>query len=143
MIDPNKTPLPASMTTKMSAKDRAKYGRAAWTPQECADLTAKQSEKALQDQIAQYLNMRGIWFDRDAMHKRRFGTVGAPDFQFPFAGFYVAWECKVAAGRLSEEQVGAGVQITSQGGQWHLIRSLEEAKDHLEKLEATAREAGR
>ena len=93
-------------------------------------------ERKLQADIANYLRLNGLWCDQDAMHKRRFGTAGAPDFQFPYRGHFVAWECKTSAGRLTAAQVGAGAQITAQGGHWRLIRSIVDAQEHLRKLDA-------
>jgi hypothetical protein len=69
------------------------------------------------------------------MHKRRTGTLGTPDFIFPFKGKFVAWECKPPwSTRLRPEQETARQGIVEQGGQWRLITTLDEARQHLSEL---------
>ncbi len=88
-------------------------------------------EGELQKQIANLLRLRGIWFDQDAMHKRRTGTSGAPDFQFPYLGKFVAWEVKYGKGKLSEAQERVRDAIQRQGGEWRLITSVREAIESI------------
>lgn len=127
--------IPENYLRLMSPRERKAMGKK--TAAETLEAGHAVTEKQLQAQIVQYLNLRGIWHDVDSMAHRRRGTKGAPDFQFPYNGFYVAWEVKTSAGRLSGEQVGTGVRIIHQGGEWHLIRSLAEAKAHLDRLDAS------
>jgi len=94
------------------------------------------TEKKLQGEIANYLRLHGIWYDQDGMQRRRSGAKGAPDFQFPYRGFYVAWEVKTDTGKLRPEQIEAGEKIVTQGGKWRVIHGIAEAQAHLRELDA-------
>lgn len=132
----NLSDLNAKQIGLISEGDRKKLGKVAWTPEECREKAVVKLEKELQNQVSALLTRRGIWFDCDAMmHRKRVGTVGAPDYQFPYLGHYVAWECKIESGRLSEAQDKAARKITEQGGLWCIIRSLAQAQDHLKEIE--------
>lgn len=131
--------LPENIRKCMTPEDRKRLG-VLTNPEKGVEVAAK-NEKKLQGEVANYLNLHGLWFDQDAMHRRRFGSLGAPDFQFPYKGqggvnFYVAWECKTDSGKLSAVQYSVRVQVEAQGGQWRLIRSLQECQDHLRSMDA-------
>jgi hypothetical protein len=100
------------------------------------DKAILRDEKQLQNQVANELRRRGLWFDQDGMNRRRTGTIGTPDFLFPFHGRFVAFECKCPWSRkLRPEQESARDAIIAQGGEWRLITSLVEAMGHLRELE--------
>lgn len=108
------------------------------TINDARERAAIRDEKELQNQIANLLRLRGIWCDQDAMHKRRTGTVGTPDFLFPYRGRFVAWECKPPWDtKLREEQEEARVCILQQLGIWRLITSVDDAQGHLREMDAT------
>lgn len=112
------------------------------TPEEARDKAVLRNEKELQNLLANYLTIHGLWFDRDAMHKRRTGTVGTPDFIFPYLsksgrGYFVAWEVKAPwAKTLRAEQIEARDRIMAQGGEWRLITSLPDAQEHLRQMDS-------
>lgn len=102
------------------------------TVSEAREKAAVRDEKELQGQIANYLRLHGIWFDQDATHKRRTGSLGTPDFIFPYNGRFIAWEVKTPwAAKLRPEQEDAREAIIAQGGQWRLVTSLSHAIQHL------------
>jgi hypothetical protein len=129
------TVLPDNILRRMSTEDRKTLGKAGLTASECRKIIMEKSEKDLQKIIAQWLRLRGLYYDMDAMHKKRAGTIGAPDFQFPYRGKFVAWEVKFGKNSLSLEQSSVRDSILKQGGEWRLIKSLEEAKNHLNELD--------
>lgn len=126
--------LTDNLLRRMNPDDRKSLGKAGRTSDEAMAAFVARSEKELQDAIAKLLSLRGIWFDRDGMHKRRTGTIGAPDFQFPYRGKFVSWETKYGAGKLDATQERVRDAILKQGGEWRLITSLDEARAHLEEL---------
>lgn len=129
------TILPEHFLKRMSKADRDMLGKAGLLAAECEEIAIAKSEKQLQTMIRQWLNLHDMYFDCDAMHKRRRGTLGAPDFQFPYKGKFVAWECKIQKGRLSPEQHATRDKIVKHGGEWRLIQSLQEAQLHLRQLD--------
>jgi hypothetical protein len=134
----DKTLLPDSLLRCVSAADRKAAGLPVPLDQSLAAAVTRNEhkrEKELQCQIANFLRLRGIWFDQDAMHKRRTGTLSAPDFQFPYRGKFVAWEVKLPGAKLDDGQIKARDSIIAQGGEWRLITALPEAMEHIAYLE--------
>ena len=130
------TQLPDNILSKMSKEDRKSLGRKGMTQAEAEASFAAKNERDLQKQIANFLRMKGIWFIQSAMHKATTNQIGTPDFNFPFMGKWVSWEVKYAAGKLSKEQTDTGVKIFAQGGHFRVIRSLDEARGHLNELQS-------
>lgn len=130
--------LPEALLRRMSPADRKALGQKS-SADVRKDAVAK-DEKTIQRQIADYLRVRGLWFAQSRMDRRTSNTVGTPDFVFPFAGRYVAWEVKCPwAAMLRTEQAEAAADILAQGGEWRMVTSLVEAKAHLDELERGAR----
>jgi len=127
--------LPENILRCMSPADRASLGKGGRTADECRSAACDRAEKDLQKDIRQYLGMLGLWSDYDAPHKRRTGTVGAPDFIFPYRGHFVAWEVKVGRNNLDPDQVRARDAIVKQGGEWRLVRSLFDCQAHLREID--------
>lgn len=101
------------------------------TSEEAQAAFCARSEKELQKQIAGLLTQRGIWFDTDAMSKRRTGTRGSPDFLFSLRGAATAFEAKFGNGKLSADQATAHARMRNNGWRVHVIHSLNEARDIL------------
>jgi hypothetical protein len=128
--------LPDHILTKMAPADRRELGKGGKTAAECRAEAVVRDEKDIQKQVGNYLRLLNLWHDQDGMHKRRTGTIGAPDFQFPYRGRYVAWEVKCAWSRsLRPEQQKAADAIEKQGGRWRLITSLADAQGHLREID--------
>src|SRR5712675_1268540 len=63
------------------------------------------SERQLQEDMANLLNQRSIFYLRSRMDKKTTLPVGMPDFFiFPSNGRYLAVEAKVQGGELSDDQ---------------------------------------
>ncbi len=131
----NTSDLTDPLIRRMSPAARAQLG--VQTSDEASTKFVAKSERELQNQICNLLRQRGIWFDQDAMHKRRTGTKSAPDFQFPLCGRFVAWEVKHNGGKLDAGQERTRDKIINQGGEWRLITNLEAARAHLDAITAT------
>ena len=129
--------VPRNILACMSEADQRALSPSGRTPAEARAAAVAKDERELQRQIAAYLRLRGIWHTQSRMDRRTSNTVGTPDFVFPHAGQYVGWECKCPWSRaLRPEQEAARIAIEAQGGQWRLITSVSEAKEHLDELDA-------
>lgn len=121
--------------------DRAALGPQVQTAEEATARFVARSEKHLQEEIANLLRLRGIWFDQDAMCKRRTGTKGTPDFLLVVNGYPLALETKFGNGKLSPDQKSAIKQMQRNGWRVYLVRDLQLVKDILDDL--TPREGSR
>jgi len=128
------TDLPDNMLRRMRPEDRKALGARVMTAEEAISRYTIKSERDLQNQIADLLRLRGIWFDQDAMHKRRTGTKSTPDFIFCLNGKFVAWEVKFGNGKLDPGQEHVRTLILTQRGEWCLIKSVEQARDELKRI---------
>lgn len=135
------TNLPSNIIDKMSAYDRKEYALAVGHPNAGKtrseierDLELK-AEKDLQAEIRQYLDLKEIVFVNPAMFKRSELPVGWPDFTFAFRGVPILWECKSAKGELRESQERIVTLLVGNGWRFQLIRSVEQARDHLRQIE--------
>jgi hypothetical protein len=118
--------LPDHVLEKMNPADRKRLGKAGVTRREAIEKATLRSERDLQGQIGNYLRLHGVWFDQDAMHKRRTGTSGTPDFLFSVNGGACALEVKFGDGKLSSEQLFAIALMQTNGWRVAVVRSLEE-----------------
>lgn len=123
-----------NMRRCMSKSARLAIGAHGLTAEEASAKWAAKSEKQLQQQIVALLRLRGIWFDCDAMHVKRTGTKGAPDFLLALNGQAVAIEAKFAKGLLSDDQEKAHCAMRLNGWRVHVVRSLDEVRAILDRL---------
>ena len=85
----------------------------------------------------QYLTMKGVFHYRNNSGAlktvnggfMRFGAVGSPDIICVVKGIYVGLECKMGSGRLSEAQVAFKERLQAVGGQYWIIRDLQDLID--------------
>lgn len=97
------------------------------------------SEKVLQEQVANWLRQRNIWFCRSRMDRKTSNGLGTPDFLFAWPTcdnhhMPVGVECKSETGRLTDEQEKARCEMRECGWYHLTIRSLPELRELLEKL---------
>lgn len=92
-------------------------------------------EKDLHKTVLRFLSLMGIPVGVARMDKPSTMPKGWPDMTFPYHGYFVAWELKADKGKPSAEQIQYGHQIIAKGGQWRIIRSLEECQYHLRELD--------
>jgi len=136
------TVLPDNVLRRMSPADRRVMGKAGLTAEEAREKAMARSERELQNTIANYLRLHGIWFDQDSMAHKRRGTKGAPDFLVCYRGRFLAWECKIFGAGLKPDQVVARDEILRNGGEWRLIRSLQEVQAHLREVDSKLKDEG-
>lgn len=95
----------------------------------------QQSEKELQELCANYLRQLDIPFNRNRMDRKSSGTVGWPDFSFPFRGKFFAVEFKVGSNHTSPEQARCLAAIERNGGIAVVIRDFEAFRQLLKAHE--------
>ena len=128
--------VPGNLLSCMSEADQRRFSRTGKTPTEAREAAMAKDERELQRQIANYLRLHGIWFTQSRMDRRTSNTVGTPDFIFCYRGRFVAWEVKCPWSRaLRPEQQKAADAIIEAGGEWRLVTSLSEGKEHLEEMD--------
>ncbi len=93
-------------------------------------------QRAVLDYLTYLSNGRALYFFRSAAgmvrtdQGRMFktGKPGCPDISVVFAGKYIGLEIKTATGRQSALQKQAQADILAAGGEYHLIRDMEDVK---------------
>jgi len=68
-------------------------------------------------------------------HGGQYGTAGLPDIIVCYRGRFVAFEVKTATGRPSKLQEVTIAKIKAAKGEAFIVRSVEEVKRIIEKLE--------
>lgn len=120
--------IPNHILKLMPKETRAPMGKAGMTSDEADEKLRLKSEKQLQEQVANLLRQRNIWFDRSAMHKRTTGTIGKPDFLFAVEGNAIGIECKFGDGKLSDEQQKTHKAMLENGWNVFTVTQLNEVQ---------------
>lgn len=132
-------PIPTHMLKLMSDADRKSLGKAGKLPEEIASEQEIRTEKAMQETICGMLRRKGIWFARDAMNRRRFGSSGQPDFlgsvKKPYGAIPFALECKLPGKKPTEDQEKCHAEMIKSGWQVKVVFSHIEAFQFIEELE--------
>lgn len=144
--------LPQRIVDLLSPDDRQEYAlhighpNAGRSSSEIEQKITGRAERELQNQVRQYLNQKGVSFICPAMFRKSELPLGWPDFTFAYQGIPVLWECESLKGELRESQERVVVQLIRNGWRFRLIRSLEQARIHLRKIDqekVTGKEAPR
>ena len=135
--------IPSNVAKLMAPADRANLGKAAWTPQECAEKATGEAEKKLQADIRQYLHLHSIIFINPDMRKKSPLPVGWPDFTFAYNGVPVGVECKVAGKQPKDWQSETHARMMKDGWRILIAYSVVDVQNLMREIDATAREAGR
>lgn len=91
------------------------------------------SEKQLQKEISQLLNLRGIWFAWSRTDRPTHNIKGTPDFIFSIGGKSLAMECKVGNNDLSDDQKYVRAKMESNGWTYQVIYTTAEAFEFLKQ----------
>lgn len=121
----------------MDPKDRKSLGKAGVTSEEAERKRLARSERELQDQIANYLHYKGIFFVRSRMDKKTTTRKGTPDFIFAarqhvgssdsfVIAFPTAIEVKVGNNTLTREQEEVRHQMLRNGWRYHVVTTFDE-----------------
>jgi hypothetical protein len=126
------TVVPHNLLRCMPKEDRLRLGKAGLTNQEIDEQVQAKTERYLQQQIANLLRQRDIWFGRAKINKRSTYTPGSPDFLFMWNGRAYAFECKMAKGKVEENQLICHEHMRRNGWLVFVVRSLTEAREFLD-----------
>lgn len=122
----------------LDASAREKLGKAALTTEEAAENLDLRLEGETEDQIVDYLHLRGVGFVlRQRRDKRTRTKKGTPDLVFSWCNRAVAFEVKGPIGKASKEQEEVRDAMIADGWIWYLVRSVAEAKNFLEDIQRT------
>lgn len=131
-FDPDK--LPESFKKCMAA-DPITIRHAIMDKMNTDSATAKREEiceREIQEQIRQYLRMRGIFFAAQQMNKRSQLQEGTPDFLLAHRGIPIALEAKTLTGKLSEAQEAIRAQMEANGWHYHIVHGVADVKPILD-----------
>lgn len=118
--------LPQRIIDLMEKPERKDLG--VKTSGEIAEKIEAENERELQNQCANLLRLRSIWFFQSRMDRRTTNPVGTPDFLFAIHGVPIAVECKTDSGKLRDEQEDTMSHMTQNGWRCVVIRSVQEMK---------------
>jgi len=132
--------IPQHIVDKMTSEERKSRGL--FSSAERLALSRKSShqadtraERELQQDIAQYLRLRGIPFINPPMHKRSMLPDGWPDFTLAYRSVPIVIEVKNEAGVVSDEQSRMMDLLKAGGWVVRVVRSLPEVKELMDGLE--------
>ncbi len=134
----------------MSEKDRPP-GVAGMLPEQIESKADAKSEKILQEQVANWLRQRNVWFCRSRMDRKTSNGKGTPDFLTTWTisrkfsiglnewwtenlRLPVAIECKSGRNGLTAEQIQVRAEMEFNGWKYLLCRSLPELICFLNEL---------
>ena len=133
----NPSTLPDSLLKRVSPADR----KAARLPPPLSEFVAKakaksdvKREKELQNQIENFLRLRGITPIRSATHRETSNNKGTPDFLFAVIGRAVAIECKLPGQEPTADQQRMLQALASDGWRVAVVYSLDEARSVVAAL---------
>jgi hypothetical protein len=118
--------------------ERKKLGRAGLTPEECHKTFVRGQEIELQQLVANWLNLHGIYYEWDHTHKKTSGKLGRADFRIcvPPRGLWLSAECKAAGESLSLEQATEAARLRNSGGRFVVVYSLDGLIEAIRRIEA-------
>ena len=133
MSDLNPKCLPESFLRNMDPQERAKLGKSGKTMDERQAALDAKSEKVLQNRVAALLRLKDITFNWSSMRKKTTCIRGWVDFSFAIKGQAVAFECKVAGGKLSVEQEKIRSGLWKDGWEYRVITNEQQVVDFLKE----------
>lgn len=125
--------IPENILRRMSVKDRKELG--VQTAEEAQATFIARNERELQNQISQFLRMKGIWFYNARMDRATTAAKGVPDYLLAWGYQPVAMEVKFGNGKLSTEQMATHNAMLKNGWRVYIVRSVEDVKIILDSLE--------
>ena len=94
-------------------------------------------ESDFKRQLRKYLDDRGIYYTNI---QGGFGVApGAPDMILCVEGHFLALESKTYRGRQSDDQRIHQAKIEANGGQYHLVKTLDQAKQIIDEIISNSR----
>lgn len=128
--------LPDNFLRCMSPEARKPLGKAGMTRQEVIEKAEVKAEKDLHEQVVAYLEQHhGIKVGHARMDRKSTYTLGWPDLTFALHGKACALELKVGKKKPDPDQLACIAAMEPNGWNVYVVRSLEEAKAFLERIE--------
>ncbi len=130
-------PLPPNILRAMSPKDRQPLGKIGKLNSEIDEAQQFEQEGALQKEIRQYLNMRGITYINPPFGKKSQLPEGWSDFTFSYHGHFCVIEAKAKSGKLSPAQIDFYLKITGAPNfaNYVLVTDLTPVKAMLDQID--------
>ncbi len=126
----DRTTLPDALLKRIAPAER----KAAGLPPPLSELVSRAAaksdvkrEKELQNQIENFLRLRGITAIRSGMHRKTSNNLGTPDFLFAIWGRAVALECKLPGRHPTEDQKRVMAGLVKDGWYVKIVHTLDEA----------------
>jgi len=134
----DRSALPDSLLRRIAPADR----KTVHLPPPLSELVSQTAakadvkrEKELQNQIENFLRLRGITAIRSAMHRKTSNNLGTPDFLFAIWGRAVALECKLPGQKPTEDQKRVMAGLAKDGWYVKIVHSLDEMRAVLAALQ--------
>ncbi len=129
--------LPDSLLRRVSPSDRQAAGLPCPVSALAAKAVAKaehKREKALQDQIVNWLRLRGITVIRSRMDRKTTNNRGVADLLFAVRGQAVAVEVKLPGQKATADQEKFLAILSADGWKVAVVHSLDEARAVVEAV---------
>lgn len=118
--------LPTSFLRKLPPAERKRLGKAGLTPEDVAVVVETRAERELQNDMANMLRQRNLFFSRSRMDRKTTQRKGMPDFFIVLPGGRALMvEAKVEGGELREDQKTVFTEFWNMTGDVvHIVMSL-------------------
>lgn len=123
--------LPDHVLRLMNPADRPK-GAAGKLRSEIAAAHEVKSEKQLQNQLEDWLRLKGVVVIRQRMDRKSNTVMGLPDLCFCMNGIAFGLECKIQNKSAMPHQQQVMERMTANGWRCGVVHSLKEMMDVLE-----------
>ena len=122
--------LPDAIKRKLPPEEKKRLGSLALTLEELVERQEVRTERQLQNQIADYLRLKGIPFIRSRMDRKTTVRVGVLDFNccVPPHGKFIGLEVKLPGESPTEEQDKEIEAINRAGGMAVIVSCLHDVK---------------
>jgi hypothetical protein len=121
------TAIPEHILRLMPQAERRRFGKAGLTVPEIEAKNDHKLEKEIQDQIAQYLQLHEVRFNRSRMDRKTTCVKGWPDFTFCVKGRACFLEVKRPGQKPDPEQSKVIADLIAAGAFVKIVCSLQEA----------------
>lgn len=123
--------LPDHVLRLMDKKDRPK-GPCGQLRSEITAAQEVKSEKQLQNQLEDWLRLKGVVVIRQRMDRKSNTVCGLPDLCFVFCGIPFALEAKIKGKSATKEQAEMMQRMTLNGWKCAVVHDLKEMIERLE-----------
>ena len=133
------TAIPAHILRLMPEAERRRFGKAGLTVPEIEAQNGDKLEKEIQEQIAQYLQLHEVRFNRSRMERKTTCLQGWPDFTFCVKGRACFFEVKRPGQKPDPEQSKVLSDLIAAGTFVRIVHSLQEAIEAYQEINGELR----